>query len=238
MSTPVAPLFLTSWSGGKDSALAYWHACRTGRPLALISMLNETGERSGAHGLRPEIFEAQAAALGVPLWQGRAGWTGYEEAFSALLRRGREAGATEVVFGDIDLAEHRAWEERVCGAAGLTVHLPLWERPRRELVEEGLRLGLRAMIVAVRDASLPADLLGRTLDAPLLGELERLGADPCGENGEYHTVLYAHPLFSAPLRLQPGATSRSGEGDWAMTTLEVKLSQLPFSGAGPGFRSR
>lgn len=221
---PPGTPFLTSWSGGKDSALAYWHAAQTGRPLAVLSVLDEEGARSRSHGLSPEVLGAQAAALGVPLWSVHASWETYEAEFTALLRRGREAGARAAVFGDIDLEGHREWEEKVCGAAGLTPALPLWQRPRRELVEEGLRLGLRAMIVTVRDSALPAGLLGRTLDLPLLDELERLGADACGENGEYHTCVYDHPLFSHPLRLRPGARSRVGEGEWAATTLAVELA--------------
>lgn len=203
--------FVVSWSGGKDSALALLRAqAAGGRPLALLSVLDESGTRSRSHGLRPEVLAAQAAALGLPLRTARASWASYTPVFTALLASAAQGGATGAVFGDIDLQDHRDWEEGVCAAAGLRAALPLWQEPRRALVEEGLRRGLRARIVAVREDALPADLLGRTLDAALVSEIERLGADACGEGGEYHTVVVDGPGFTAPLDLQPGEVHREG----------------------------
>lgn len=207
---PSAP-FAVSWSGGKDSALALLRAqAAGGRPLALLSVLNESGTRSRSHGLRPEVLAAQAAALGLPLRTARASWASYTPAFTALLASAARDGAAEAVFGDIDLQDHRDWEEGVCAAAGLRPALPLWQEPRRALVEEGLRRGLRARIVAVREDALPAGLLGRTLNAALITEIERLGADACGEGGEYHTALVDGPSFAAPLVLQSGEVHRAG----------------------------
>lgn len=212
--------FVLSWSGGKDSALALLRMQEAGgRPLTLLSVLDESGTRSRSHGLRPEVLAAQAAALGLPLWAARASWAIYEREFTGLLTRAAEAGATTVVFGDIDLQDHRDWEERVCAAAGLTATLPLWQEPRRALVEEGLGRGLRSRIVAVREDALPAELLGRVLDPALLDEIERLGADACGENGEYHTVVVDGPGFAAPLRLHPGKLHREG----GVVTLDLRL---------------
>lgn len=212
--------FVVSWSGGKDSALALLRALEAGgRPLALLNMLDETGTRSRSHGLRPEILGAQAAALGLPLWTARASWTSYGREFTALLARAADAGAESVVFGDIDLQDHRDWEEGVCAAAGLRAALPLWQEPRRALVEEGLSRGLRARIVAVREDALPPGLLGRVLDPALLDEIERLGADACGEHGEYHTVVVDGPGFLAPLRLHAGDVHREG----GVATLDLRL---------------
>lgn len=214
--------FALSWSGGKDSALALLRAREAGgRPLALLNMLDETGTRSRSHGLRPEVLAAQAAALGLPLWTARASWASYGREFTALLTRAAGAGAQAAVFGDIDLQDHRDWEERVCAAAGLEAVLPLWNEPRRALVEEGLRRGLRARIVAVREDALPAGLLGRLLDPALLDEIERLGADACGERGEYHTVVVDGPGFAAPLRLCAGAVHRAG----GVATLDLRLEE-------------
>ncbi|WP_207795280.1 adenine nucleotide alpha hydrolase [Deinococcus koreensis] len=218
---------MTSWSGGKDSALAYHRATRAGgRPLAILTVLDENGERTRSHGLRPEVMRAQADALGVPLWTARASWAAYEAEFTALLARAARAGASRAVFGDIDLQAHRDWEEGVCARAGLEPHLPLWLEDRRPLVDDLLRLGFRALIVAVREDALPTDLLGRELDAPLVREIEALGADACGENGEYHTVLVNGPDFRNPLNLVPGPAGihHTGEGSLRVATLDLVLA--------------
>ncbi|MDV6374338.1 hypothetical protein [Deinococcus arenicola] len=221
-----AEKFVTSWSGGKDSALAFYRVKRAGGiPIAIINMLDEAGERSRSHGLRPEILEAQASALGVPLRTARASWASYESEFTALLTGAAADGATSAVFGDIDLAAHRDWEEKVCAAAGLRASLPLWLEPRRTLVGGLLGLGFRAVIVAIKEDALPARLLGRTLDAELVAEIETLGADACGENGEYHTVLVDGPDFAQPINLVPGPAGihHTGEGMLRVATLDLAL---------------
>ncbi len=219
--------FVTSWSGGKDSALAFYRARKSGGvPLAIINMLDETGQRSRSHGLRPEVLEAQAAALGVPLRTARASWASYESGFTGLLTGAGVDGAAVAVFGDIDLAAHRDWEEKVCRAAGLRASLPLWLEARRTLVDELMGLGFRALIVAVKEDALPTRLLGRVLDAELVTEIERLGADACGENGEYHTVLVDGPDFAGPLDLVPGPAGihHTGEGSLKVATLDLVLA--------------
>ncbi|HSC79278.1 MAG TPA: diphthine--ammonia ligase [Chitinolyticbacter sp.] len=204
--------FLASWSGGKDACLAFHLALAAGhRPVALINMLNETGERSRSHGLSPALLNAQAAALGLPLLTGSATWAGYETEFVARLVEARDLhGATAAVFGDIDLQPHRDWEEMVCARAGLSPLLPLWQRNRRELVEEMVDSGIVARIVSC-NATLGPDFLGRAIDRPLIAELEALGIDACGENGEYHTVVLDAPAFNAAIAVRQGARQRHGD---------------------------
>jgi uncharacterized protein (TIGR00290 family) len=120
------------------------------------------------------------------------------------LRAARARGAPDAVFGDIELDEHRAWEERVCANAGVRCRLPLWRAARRALLEEWWDLGFAATVVAVKDGVLPATMLGQQLGPALVDQLERLGADCCGEGGEYHTVATAGPAFRSPLRLAVG----------------------------------
>ena len=201
--------FVCSWSGGKDSALAFHRAVRAGlRPVALLTMFKEDGARSRSHGLRPEVLAAQAAALGLPLIQGHATWDGYEAAFIEKLREAKALGAEAAVFGDIDLQPHRDWEEKVCADAGLTPLLPLWLEPRRKLVAELLAVGFVAQLVAVRESRLPLAFLGRVLDAALVDALEAEGCDACGEEGEYHSVVLDGPGFAHALALHPGETTR------------------------------
>jgi uncharacterized protein (TIGR00290 family) len=104
------------------------------------------------------------------------------------------------VFGDIDLQPHRDWEEKVCARAGIAVHLPLWQQSRRELVEEFWRLGFKALVVCTDNRFLPARYCGQEFDRAYVESLP-VAVDACGENGEFHTVVYDGPLFKAPLNL-------------------------------------
>lgn len=197
--------FLCSWSGGKDSCLAFHRAAEIGKPAALLMMFSEDGARSRSHGLRPELLRAQAAALGLPLHAGEAEWETYERVFRAHLAKAKGEGIATAVFGDIDLEPHRAWEEKVCGAEGLACCLPLWKEARRALLDEFLALGYRALLVAVKADRLDPALLGRGLDAAVIAEIEANGCDACGEEGEYHTAVVDGPRFRAPIRVRPGA---------------------------------
>jgi uncharacterized protein (TIGR00290 family) len=208
------PVFC-SWSGGKDSALALYEAVRAGaRPRLLVSMMVESGERSRSHGLSRELMVAQAEALDLPIRFGAASWDRYEEELRRTIAAGAaEHGTVAGVFGDIDIAHHRAWVERVAGEAGVRAILPLWQRDRRQLMDELLAAGFEALVVAVRDGVLSPDLLGRTLDAGLVEEIAATGADPVGENGEYHSVVVDGPLFRRRLELDAGETSLR-DGVW------------------------
>jgi len=208
MTTP--PAFFCSWSGGKDACLALHHTLRSGqRPAALFTMLSEDGQRSRAHGLPLAILQQQAHALGIPLVARQASWEGYEAIFGAALQEFRQQGVDYAVFGDLDLEEHRQWCRRVCASAGLEACHPLWGLPHAQLIDEWLALGFEAVIVATREGVLGPHLLGRTLDAPTLADIAAAGADICGENGEFHTLVTAGPLFTHPIRWQPGGISHN-----------------------------
>ncbi len=188
-----------SWSGGKDSMLALHRALAAGvRVEVLLAMFDEGGERSRSHAIPPKLMQAQADALGIELAIGRAGWADYEAAFTARLREFAVRGITHGLFGDIDLQPHRDWEEKVCAAAGLRAELPLWQEPRRALVDELLALGYRARVVCVDARFLDASFCGREFDAAFLADLPG-GVDACGENGEFHTFVFDGPRFARPV---------------------------------------
>jgi diphthine-ammonia ligase len=208
--------FFCSWSGGKDSYLALHRAAANGGRLqALLTMLHEDGSCSRGHGLPLSLLGAQAAALGVPLVSRATTWDGYEEAFADALRELRGMGIADGVFGDIDLEPHREWVEGVCTRAGVRCHLPLWQQPRRALLDELFEMGVLATVVAVDARRLDARFVGRELDAALVAELEAEGVDACGEDGEYHTMVNQAPLFSAPVPLTR-ATTGSRDGHWVL----------------------
>ena len=195
--------FFSSWRGGKDSCLAFYHAVQAGgKPRYLFTMLSEEGERSRSHALPLRILRQQAASLGVVLITGAATWDSYEKVFIDQLRKFKIEGIQFGVFGDIDLEEHRNWQENACGAAEMKAYLPLWGRPRREIVAELVDLGFQAVIVTVNEEKMDRHYLGRILDRKLIDELESKGVDACGENGEFHTVITDGPLFRQPVELK------------------------------------
>ncbi len=212
--------FFCSWSGGKDAYLALARAVAAGgRPAALLTMLHEDGSCSRGHGLPIELLEAQAAALGLPLATRATTWDAYEATYVAVLHELRAQGAEAGVFGDIDLEPHREWVERVCAEAGLACHLPLWQEPRRRLIDEFLAGGAQATVVAVDAARLDARFLGRRIGEALVADLEAAGADACGEEGEYHTMVTEAPLFARPVSLAwDGHVSRDGHLILAFST--------------------
>jgi diphthine-ammonia ligase len=199
MSRPLAAI---SWSGGKDSCAAYHRARTDFDIIAAVTMFNEDGGRSRSHGLRPEIVAAQARRLGLQHLSQCCGWETYDDAFDRGLAEAADLGVTHVIFGDILFDEHRQWAERLCARRGLTAVEPLWKIPTLELYRSFIGLGGRARIVTVRSSKLDDSYLGRELIEDLLPEFEARGVDPCGERGEYHTVVTSCPAFSSPLRIR------------------------------------
>jgi uncharacterized protein (TIGR00290 family) len=212
MALPRVGPFFCSWSGGKDCCLALYHAIRNGGTAkALLTMFTEQGARSRSHGLPIGVIQQQAAALGIPLAGHNASWNAYEQTFLSALHEFKRQGIDWGVFGDIDLESHLEWVERVCSSAGISPYEPLWKRSRHALLEEFLRLGFTATIVAVKNESLDSRFLGRTLEKQIILEMTEAGIDPSGEGGEYHTVVTDGPLFSFPIQLESkGHVVRNG----------------------------
>jgi diphthine-ammonia ligase len=208
VSKPTAAI---SWSGGKDSCAAYHRARADFNFVCALTMFNADGTRSRSHGLRPEILAAQAERLGLHAIVQRCEWTTYDEAFDRGLAEAAALGVTHVVFGDILFDEHKQWAERLSMGRGLTAVEPLWKQSTTDLYRDFLALHARARIVTVRASELDESFLGRELAEELLPELIARGVDPCGERGEYHTVVTACPAFSRPLRVRAtGRATHSG----------------------------
>jgi diphthine-ammonia ligase len=205
------PKAAVSWSGGKDSCAAFHRARAAFDIVAAITMFNEDGTRSRSHGLRPEILAAQVERLGLQSITERCTWDSYDAAFDRALARAACDGITHVVFGDILFDEHREWAERLSSGRGLTAVEPLWKESTSDLYRSFLASGTRARIVTVRSSKLDESFLGRDLAENLLDEFIERDVDPCGERGEYHTVVTACDAFSRPLRLRAlGRATNSG----------------------------
>lgn len=196
---------LCSWSGGKDSCFALMQACQSGyTPKVLLNVLNEEGQISRSHGIPSAILQAQAAAICLPIHLISSSWQEYETRFiTALKKLTQTYTLTHAVFGDIDLQAHRDWEEKVCAEAGLTAVLPLWQQDRKELVYQMLDAGIETMIVSCNTA-MGEQFLGKMLTRELVTDLEILGIDVCGENGEFHTLVTNCPLFNKRIEVVTG----------------------------------
>jgi len=181
----------------------------------MLTMFDEEGVRSRSHGLRPEIIAAHADRLQLRSLTGCCSWSTYTDEYGRLLASAAALGVTHVIFGDIMGDDHRAWDERVCAAHDLTPVLPIFGESTRTLVGEFIASGSTAIIVTARAAHLDVTWLGRSITHEAVRELEERGVDPCGEFGEYHTVVTGTPLFKAPLELSLGARVMHSEC-WAL----------------------
>ena len=213
--------FIASYSGGKDSSLALYQAMQQGEAVGIIAMMEEEGVRSRSHGLSKDFLQAQADAIGVPLYIGCASWEGYEEVFVKLLEDAKEAGAQVLVTGDIDVPEHECWHEKVTRQVGLGLGMPLWEMDHKEVVKTFIEAGFVTKVVTVNlNKGMKAEDLGRVLTKEYMNELEARGIDPCGEAGEFHTTVIDGPLFKQPISVQEGEITKQGEYMYLSLVLE------------------
>jgi uncharacterized protein (TIGR00290 family) len=200
---------LLSWSSGKDSAWSLHLLRQQGEyELAgLVTTINQAYDRVAMHSTRREIVEQQAEAAGLPLITVPLPWpcsnADYEQIMAALCRNAVDQGVTAMAFGDLFLEDIRAYRERQLQGTGLEPVFPLWRIPTRQLAEDMIAEGLRARLVCVDPKKLPSSFAGRDFDQQFLADLPS-GVDPCGENGEFHTCVYAGPMFSKEISIESG----------------------------------
>ncbi len=218
MAQSTGPLAVM-WSGGKDGFLALRRAQEGGLPVTtLVTLLDEASGRVRFHGTPRSLIEAQAAALGLALLAQPTTWQRYEATFTDTLRSLAAAGCAGVVFGNLHLADVRAWFEERVRAVGLVHIEPLWGEPPAALLAACVGSGLRAMVTCRDVQKLDASWLGRELDAAFARDIARLpGVDPAGEHGEYHTFVFDGPGFAQPVAWRAGSR-RTDEG---FETLEL-----------------
>lgn len=225
---------LVSWSGGKDAALALYHALRNPRYRVahLLTSVNAHYERVSMHGVRVALLKTQASRIGLPLHQLRLpempSMPEYDQALLASLATLREAGVATVLYGDIFLEDLRAYREEQVARAGLQAAFPLWQRASLELLREFWSLGFQAIVVCVNDRYLDASFCGRLLDEAFVRDLPA-GVDPCGENGEYHSFVFDAPYFSAPIAFTKGELVRRTYTPAAGSTASPAPANDPFA---------
>ena len=203
---------LLSWSGGKDAAWTL-HAMRQrgDEVVALLTTITDEYDRVSMQGIRRDILHAQADAAGLALIEVRipaqCDNATYEASFAEALSRARERwpDMDTIAFGDLFLADVRAWRESLCARRGWRIDTPLFGRDTARLAREMHDGGLRARLCCVDTEQLDARFAGLAFDAALIAQLPE-GCDPCGENGEFHTLVHDGPMFRAPLQVREGET--------------------------------
>jgi uncharacterized protein (TIGR00290 family) len=208
--SPLPDNAIVSWSGGKDSAWAL-HTCRCDSKLnlkGLLTTFNESSNRVAMHGIRRNLVQLQASALDLPLYPVDLPWPcsnqEYEERLTAeLLRLKQLHELTHIVFGDLYLQDIRIYRENQMAAMGLQAVFPLWGRKTDELAGEMIEGGLEATISCVDTEQIPAEFSGRMFNQAYLEDLPE-GADACGENGEFHTLVHGGPMFSQSFAVTTG----------------------------------
>jgi uncharacterized protein (TIGR00290 family) len=207
-STPAA--LALSWSSGKDSALALQALRREGVAVrALLTTVTEEYDRVSMHGVRGELVRAQAKSLGIPLVEvpipPSCPNEVYEERMARALASASLCDVAAVAFGDLFLVDVRAYREERLASAGKHARFPLWGTNTTELAHSFVADGFRAHVVCLDPCRMPVSAAGREYDESFLAELPA-DVDPCGENGEFHTFVYAGPLFSRPIECAMGET--------------------------------
>ena len=221
--TPV----LLSWSGGKDSAWAL-HALRAGsryEVVGLLTTVTDAYDRVAMHGIRRNVLHAQAAAAELPLIEARlprdADNQAYEASFGDALAqaRSRWPALRRIAFGDLHLADVRAYREALCARLDWEPVFPIWgkQHDTAKLARTMIDAGLRATLCCVDTTQLDPRLAGREFDRALLAELSA-ATDSCGERGEFHTCVHAGPMFRTSLTLRQGETVLR-DGRFAFTDL-------------------
>lgn len=204
--------FVMSYSCGKDSTLALHKMIEQGNePVALLVMINEKVDRSFFHGADYSMLNAYSKALDLPLLITLSDGENYHLAMEESLRKVKKLGAEVACFGDIDIEGNRKWAEERCKNAEIEATFPLWHRGREENVYELIELGYKCLIKSINNTLIPKSLLGKYIDEDVVEEMRRCGIDICGENGEYHTLVFDGPVFKNPLPYQTGEIMDFGD---------------------------
>lgn len=215
---------ISSWSGGKDSCFACYKAMQQGYDVKLLlNFISRESKRGCFHGIEGGLLKFQADLIGIPLAQKEVSpdMKKYEEEFKAAVTelRGKDIGS--MVFGDIYLLEHQSWIERVCKDLNIHPLEPLWNNSPDNIIDEFIDLGFKAIIVSCKADIMGREFLGRYIDKELVGELKKRGICPCGENGEFHTLVVDGPIFRKPIKILE-AEPIIKEGFWKHWFLDIK----------------
>jgi diphthine-ammonia ligase len=203
-----------SWSGGKDCCQAAYKALHQGLKVRyLLNMVTQDRQRSCSHGVLAEWIRVQSEALGIPILQYPTTGENYESVFIEALQRLKDEDVTSGVFGDIDFEPHREWIEKVCAPAGISAVLPLWGGQQDKISRDFIQLGFKSVIIATRADLLGKEWLGKPFDTKFLRDLAQSHPQitPCGEAGEFHTLVIDGPIFKKRLEIRDALIVQRGD---------------------------
>jgi uncharacterized protein (TIGR00290 family) len=239
---PMKTRMIMSWSGGKDSAVALYELIRSNdfEIVALLTTVSEEYKRISHHGVREALLDAQAEAVGLPLAKVYLPSNNshpctnivYEEIMGQVLDGYRAQGVTTVGFGDLFLADLRAWREKNLAQLEMKGVFPLWKRDTTALAQEIISLGFKAYLSCVEGKVGPG-FVGRPYDQQLLRDLPAT-VDPCGEYGEFHSFVYDGPIFKIPVAVNVGQTViRDGRYYADLLPESLNAAEEPVAAAMP-----
>lgn len=204
-------MYISSWSGGKDSCLACYKALKAGYKVRyLVNFISKEYQRVSSHGTEKDLIKIQSELLGIPLYQKETTPDNYENAFKEAVKAVgtycntplRPLGIKGMVFGDIYLDEHRQWVDRVCGELGIEAIEPLWGMNTEEHLTDFIAKGFRAVIVSGQAKFIDKEWIGMPVDMNFVRYLKtKPEVDICGEKGEYHTFVVSGPLFKGEIEI-------------------------------------
>ncbi len=208
----MADSIFCSWSGGKDccTALDKFLIENPGVNISLLTMMDERHKTYG-HFLDEKILNAQAEVMNLEINFGFSSFFDYEEKWSNELRKLKKRGFTAGIFGDISLVEHYEWIGAIMKGVGMQMLMPLWKQDKNQIVLDFINRQYRAKIISINKTLMDPKYLGYEINIETIDELKKIGIDPCGEGGEFHTIVYDGPLFKSPLEIKLGAVIEEGD---------------------------
>ena len=221
---------ISSWSGGKESCLAFYRAIKHGYEVEyLLNFISKKYKRCSFHGVEARLINLQSKLIGIPLVQREvsSNMEEYEKEFKEAVLDLKNNGIEGMVFGDVYLEEHKNWIERVCKDLGIQPIEPLWKIQPEKVIEIFINLGFKAVIVSCKADLFGEEFVGRYVDKNLLDELKERRICPCGENGEFHTFVVDGPIFQKRIEITKSQSvlRQSFWKHWSLDILEWRLKE-------------
>ncbi len=217
-------MYISSWSGGKDSCFACYKALRAGYKVKhLVNFISKEYQRVSFHGTEKSLIRMQSELAGIPLYQKETTPDNYENEFKDAVKSLSTLGIEGMVFGDIYLDEHRQWVERVCDELGIEAVEPLWGINTEEHLTDFIDKGFKAVVVSGQAKFIDKEWIGMPVDMNFLRHLKaKPEVDICGEKGEYHTFVVSGPLFKGEIEITDKEVI-SRNGYWFLDIRDYKI---------------